>query len=64
MFQLSHMLKMQQHRRVPVFASFYLMYGRHPRLAVDAFLDKDDDAVKANSHADFVDKLTGTYVCL
>ena len=33
------------------------MYGRHPRLAADAFLDIGDDAVKASSHADYVDKL-------
>ena len=39
------------------FAPFYLMYGRHPRLSTDAFLDIGDDAVKAGSHADYVDKL-------
>ena len=39
------------------FAPFCLMYGRHPRLATDAFLDIGDGAVKAKSHADYVDKL-------
>ena len=39
------------------FAPFYLMYEGQPRLAADAFLDIGDDAVKANSHADYVDKL-------
>ena len=39
------------------FAPFYLMYGRHPWLSADAFLDIGDGAVKASSHADYVDKL-------
>ena len=39
------------------YAPFYLMYGRHPRLAVDAFLGIGDDALKARCHPDYVDKL-------
>ena len=39
------------------FPPFYLMYERHPRLSTDAFLDIGDDAVKAGSHAEYVDKL-------
>ena len=35
----------------------YLLYGRHPRLAIDAFLDIRDGAVKAKIHADHMDKL-------
>ena len=33
------------------------MYGRHPRLSIDAFLDIGDDALKGKSRADYVDKL-------
>ena len=39
------------------FVPFYLMHGCHRWLAVDAFLDIGDDAVKARSYADYFDKL-------
>ena len=53
---LTHAYNGATHKSIG-FAPFYLMYGRQPRLAVDTFLDKCDDAVKASSHADYVDKL-------
>ena len=36
---------------------FYLMYGRHPRLAVDAFLGLKSSEPSVTSHADYVKKL-------
>lgn len=36
---------------------FYLMFGRHPRLAVDAFLGLPQDIEKTKSYPDYVDKL-------
>ena len=39
------------------YAPFYLMYGRHLRLAVDAFLGIGEDALEARCHPDYVDKL-------
>ena len=39
------------------FSPFFLMFGRHPRLAVDAFLGVPQDTVTAKSHQDYVDKL-------
>ena len=39
------------------FFSFYLMFGRHPRLAVDAFLDIPQSQEQIRSRQDYVDKL-------
>ena len=36
---------------------FYLMFGRHPRLAVVAFLGLPQDIEKTKSYPDYVDKL-------
>ena len=36
---------------------FYLMFGCHPRLAVDAFLGLPQDTEKTKSYPDYVDKL-------
>lgn len=39
------------------YAPFYLMFGRHPRLAIDAFLGLKQEPAKPKNHQDFVDKL-------
>ena len=39
------------------YSPFYLMYGRHPRLAIDAFLGLTTDALNANTRKDYSDKL-------
>ncbi|MEW8544647.1 MAG: DDE-type integrase/transposase/recombinase [Candidatus Thiodiazotropha sp.] len=39
------------------FSPFFLMFGRHPRLAVDAFLGIPQNEVKGETHKNFVDKL-------
>ena len=39
------------------FSPFFLMFGRHPRLAVDAFLGIPQDAEAAKNHQDYVDRL-------
>ena len=39
------------------FSPFYLMFGRHPRLAVDAFLGIPQSEEQTRSHQNYVDKL-------
>ena len=39
------------------YAPFFLMFGRHPRLAIDAFLGLKQDQDVPRSHMDYVDKL-------
>ena len=39
------------------YSPFYLLYGRHPRLAIDAFLGLTTDALNANTRKDYGDKL-------
>ena len=39
------------------FSPFFLMFGRHPRLAVDAFLGLPQDSEATTVHQDYVDKL-------
>ena len=39
------------------FSPFFLMFGRHPRLAIDAFLGIPQDSVTVKSHQDYVDRL-------
>ena len=39
------------------YSPFFLMYGRHPRLAIDAFLGLRQDQDLPKSHMDYVDKL-------
>ena len=39
------------------FSPFYLMFGRHPRLAVDAFLGIPQSQEQVRSRQDYVDKL-------
>ena len=39
------------------YAPFYLMFGRHPRQAIDAFLGLRQPQDTPNSHRDYVDKL-------
>ena len=39
------------------FAPFYLMFGRHPRLAIDAFLGLKQETSTPKSHQDYSDKL-------
>ena len=39
------------------FSPFFLMFGRHPRLAVDAFLGIPQDTETVKSHQDYVDRL-------
>ena len=39
------------------FSSFFLMFGRHPRLVIDAFLGIHQDTENTKSHNDYVDKL-------
>ena len=39
------------------FSPFFLMFGRHPRLAVDAFLGIPQDTETVKSHRDYVDRL-------
>ena len=39
------------------FSPFYLMFGRHPRLAVDAFLGIPQSQEQVRSRHDYVDKL-------
>ena len=41
------------------YVPFYLMFGRHPRLAVDAFLGLRSSNDKAKSHEDYASKLKG-----
>ena len=40
-----------------VFSPFYLMYGRQPRLEIDALLSTGDDALEARHPSDYVSKL-------
>ena len=53
---LTHTYNADTHKSTG-YAPFYLMYGRHPRLAEDAFLGIGDDALEARCHPDYVDKL-------
>ena len=39
------------------FSPFFLMFGRHPRLAVDAFLGIPQDTETVKSHRDYVGQL-------
>ena len=39
------------------FSPFFLMFGRHPHLAVDAFLGLPQDTKTAKCYQDYVDKL-------
>ncbi|MEW8316224.1 MAG: reverse transcriptase domain-containing protein [Candidatus Thiodiazotropha endolucinida] len=39
------------------YSPFFLMFGRHPRLAVDAFLGIPQDSETVKSHPDYVDRL-------
>ena len=39
------------------FSPFFLMYGRHPRLAVDAFLGLKNEEISQKSRQDYPDKL-------
>ncbi|MFI0459984.1 MAG: DDE-type integrase/transposase/recombinase, partial [Candidatus Thiodiazotropha endolucinida] len=39
------------------FSPFFLMFGRHPRLAVDALLGIPQDTETVKSHQDYVDRL-------
>ncbi len=45
------------------FSPYYLMFGRHPRLAVDAFLGLPSQQPHSSSHADYANKTEGQ-VCL
>ena len=39
------------------YAPFYLMFGRHPRLAIDAFLGLENEPSAPKRHQDYSDKL-------
>ena len=39
------------------FHHFFLLFGRHPRLAVDAFLGLPQDTETVKGHKDYVDRL-------
>ena len=39
------------------YSPFYLMYGRQPRLEIDALLSIGDDALEAKHPSDYVSKL-------
>ena len=39
------------------FSPYFLMFGRHPRLAIDAFLGLTPDALSSTSRTEYVRKL-------
>ena len=39
------------------FSPFFLLFGQHPRLAVDAFLGLPQDTETVKGHKDYVDRL-------
>ena len=39
------------------FSAFYLMFGRHPRLAIDSYLGLQKSTDTRKSHPDYVDRL-------
>ena len=41
----------------PGYSPYYLMFGRYPRLAIDAFLGIAPTEEKVKSHQDYADKL-------
>ena len=53
---LTHAYNAAEHESTG-YSPFFLMYGRHPRLAIDAFLGLRQDQDLPKSHMDYVDKL-------
>ena len=53
---LTHAYNAAEHESTG-YAPFFLMFGRHPRLAIDAFLGLNQDQDIPRSHMDYVDKL-------
>ena len=55
---LSHAYNAAAHESRGAF-SFYLMFGRHPRLVTDAFWGLNREPLIRKSHQDYADKLKG-----
>ena len=53
---LTHAYNAAEHESTE-YAPFFLMFGRHPRIAIDAFLGLKQDEDIPRSHQDYVDKL-------
>ena len=39
------------------FSPYFLMFGRHPRLAIDAFLGLNSDSLNSTSQTEYIRKL-------
>ena len=46
------------------YSTFYLMFGRHPRLAIDAFLGIDQNQDRSSDRSGYAKKLRGRLDCV
>ena len=57
MYQLWYMHTMLTFHKTTGYSPFFLMFGRHPRLAIDAFLGLSPDATSSANQTEYVRKL-------